>query len=183
MHPGAVWAQQVVRETRYMMPISGSPSPLYWLRITRSCDCMREGIRAFWASRCELEPVCTRVYMTHSLLVCALHAQRCLLETLSKSPQCDNWLPGVLVSLLLIIVIPSRREKKMKKKKKWVLDEICKVCSFVGETDPKSASTLFARKNIESVRQRGPDPRQPVSRLLPVAVGASGPWFLIQCLD
>lgn len=61
--------------------------------------------------------------------LCVLYAEHCLLETLSKSPQCDNWLPGVLVSLLLIIVIPS-------KKNECVLDEIGEVCSFAGETDP-----------------------------------------------
>lgn len=61
--------------------------------------------------------------------LCVLHAEHCLLETLSKSPQCDNWLPGVLVSLLLIIIIPS-------KKNECVLDEIGEVCSFAGETDP-----------------------------------------------
>lgn len=81
--------------------------------------------------------------------LCVFHAEHCLLETLSKSPQCDNWLPGVLVSLLLIIVIPSR------KKSVCVLDEIGEVCSFAGETDPKSAWTLLAWRNFEAMRQWG----------------------------
>lgn len=76
--------------------------------------------------------VCVFVRQSVWLAVCVFHAEHCLLETLSKSPQCDNWLPGVLVSLLLIIVIPSR-------KKECVLDEIGEVCSFAGETNPKSA--------------------------------------------
>lgn len=44
--------------------------------------------------------------MCMCVCVCMFLGEHCLLETLSKSPQCDNWLPGVPVSLLLIIVIP-----------------------------------------------------------------------------
>lgn len=75
--------------------------------------------------QCTLVPLpvclcgCVCVYITFvcvwlpvSVCVCVFHVEHCLLETLSKSPQCDNWLPGVLVSLLLIIIIPSRKEKK-----------------------------------------------------------------------
>lgn len=106
----------------------------------------------FHTPRCAFVPpsarVCVRVSRRACGCLCVFHAEHCLLETLSKSPQCDNWLPGVLVSLLLIIVIPSR-------KKECVLDEIGEVCSFAGETDPKSASTLLARRNFEATRQRG----------------------------
>lgn len=128
--------------------------------ITHLCDCMWECIMCGALARmhtylhtfytrtsphsCRPQPVC--VCVCGCLRV--FHAQHCLLETLSKSPQCDNWLPGVLVSLLLIIVIPCRK----KKKRESVIGE---VCLFVGETDPKSAWTLLARTNFEAMRQRG----------------------------
>lgn len=140
---------------------------LYVQIITHLCDCMWECI-AFWVlvwthtclhtlflilehhdvHLCLRQSACVNVSVCVCDCLCVSHAEHCLLETLSKSPQCDNWLPGVLVSLLLIIVIPSR-------KKECVLDEIGKVCSFAGETDPKSASTLLARRNFEAMRQRG----------------------------
>lgn len=51
---------------------------------------------------------------------CVNHAEHRLLETLSKSPQCDNWLPRVAVSLLIIIVISCSEEREREKKKKGV---------------------------------------------------------------
>lgn len=101
-----------------------------------------------WASRCAFVSISRRACGC----LCVFHAEHCLLETLSKSPQCDNWLPGVLVSLLLIIVIPSRKKVCVCV---CALDEIGEVCSFAGETDPKSAWTLLARRNFEAMRQRG----------------------------
>lgn len=51
------------------------------------------------------------VYACLSLCAAVCMLNICLLVTLSTSPQCDNWLPGELVSLLLIIVIPSRKRQ------------------------------------------------------------------------
>lgn len=137
-------------ERRYIPAISGSPPslctyadnhPLAWRRMRR----LRRYARVFAhiltrASRCIFVPPSPRLLAR--VCVCMFHGEHCLLETLSKSPQCDNWLPGVLVSLLLIIVISWR------KKQECLGDEIGKVCADVWEMHPNSGSTLACEEKL-----------------------------------
>lgn len=97
---------------------------LFWAQIiTYSCDCVRmhhiwsicASAHVFAHSRFTFSAppsvtMCIRGLACECVLfsLCVFHAQHCLPEMLSKSPQCDNWLPGVPVSLLLIIVMPCR---------------------------------------------------------------------------
>lgn len=118
------------------------------------------------SSVCVCYCVCVRVRLCACGCQCVFHAEHCLLETLSKSPQCDNWLPGVLVSLLLIIVIPCR------KKKECVLDEIGEVCSFAGENWSQVCPNSFGKKKLWGNETAGPDPVQPGCRLLSAVVMA-----------
>lgn len=178
--PSRLWGKcATCRQSRVhsLLCTCANNHPLVWLYVRRHHVCVYEHVLAnfyTWASLCAFVPpsarLCTCVCVSLCGWLCVFHAEHCLLETLSKSPQCDNWLPGVLVSLLLIIVIPSR-------KKECVLDEIGEVCSFARETDPKSAWTLLASRSFWGDETVGPDPVQPGCRLLSVVFMASGPCF------
>lgn len=130
----AGWAGRVFRKLGYFRDFTSSIFSLLLKIISYLCDCMCECI-ALGAFACLHTCVCAHTGVTFLRLLvsqcafvavpvcvcvffslCMFHTQHCLLETLSKSPQCDNWLPRVSVSLLLIIVIPCRKKKK---KKAW----------------------------------------------------------------
>lgn len=88
-----------------------------WMRRVWSI-CVSAHVRMHTFASLSYASLCRNVHLWPCLWVCVLfslcmfHTQHCLLETLSKSPQCDNWLPGVSVSLLLIIVIPCRKKNQ-----------------------------------------------------------------------
>lgn len=89
--------------------------PLVWLYVRRLCVSAHV-FAHFYTSRSSPPSARPRVCVGASSrracgCLCVFHAEHCLLETLSKSPQCDNWLPGVLVSLPLIIVIPLQKKR------------------------------------------------------------------------
>lgn len=121
----AAWADRVFRKTGYFRDFRSSIFSVLQQIITYLCECMCECV-AFGAFACLHTSVCTlslpfpcvticicgRACECVLFSLCMFHTQHCLLETLSKSPQCDNWLPGVPVSLPLIIVIPCRKKKQ-----------------------------------------------------------------------
>lgn len=129
----AAWADRVFRKIGYFRDFRSSIFSVLQHIITYLCDCMCECIAFgtfaylhtcvctlslhFPTPPCVTMCICGRSVECVLFSLCMFHTQHCLLETLSKSPQCDNWLPGVSVSLLLIIVIPCRKKKK--KKRVW----------------------------------------------------------------
>lgn len=119
---GAIQVRQVVsgenawcQRSRVLclLPTCADNHPLAWLHMRRH----RRYARVFAhiptrASPCRFVPPSSGLFECICVFVC-VGSEHCLLETLSKSPQCDNWLPRVLVFLLLIIIIPWRKKMRV----------------------------------------------------------------------
>lgn len=142
------------------------------------CDCFWEAMIAMYTrlhtlpfERHGVDPACLCGYVALRMF----HAEHCLLEQLRKSPQCDNWLPGVLLFFSAHHHYPLKRKKL----------ELCvswdTVFSFTGEIDPKFTSTLKQENPKSSKVMRWWV--QVWCRLVQNAItGASAACIQMQCL-